>query len=326
MPLIHFPPAEGDGWGVRSTSTETHSPSTSTPLHPSWAHPSSEHYKKSALAEVVQSQQLLQTTIMKFVALALALLLAVGSHAASMQPDAPSQLEHVRSLMDLYMAQMKDSAHKVLDQLDQTEYSELKASLSQRLDDTYTQIKALQSSVIPITNNVVTTIAEATAEFRASVDADIQALKADLEPKRVELRRVITEHIEEYRRQLEPIIKEYHAKHTEDMDALKIKLQPVVEAMKTSVAANVEETKTALMPILESVRAKLSERLENLKDMATPYVEEYKDQLKEAYSQAQAVKPEDLTALKEKISPMAEEVKVKVTEMFEAIAATFQKS
>ncbi|XP_060929485.1 apolipoprotein A-I-like isoform X2 [Limanda limanda] len=263
---------------------------------------------------------------MNFATLALALLLAVGSNAASMQADAPNQLQHVRSLMELYMTQMKDSAHKVLDQLDQTEYSELKASLSQRLDDTYTQIKALQASVSPITDNVVTTIADATADFRASVDADIQALKLDLEPKRAELRRVITEHIEEYRRQLEPIITDYHTKHTADMDALKIKLQPVVDAMKTSVAANVEETKTALMPILESVRAKLSERLENLKDIATPYVEEYKDQLKQAYGQAQSVKPEDLTALKEKIAPMADEVRAKVTEMFEAIAATFQKS
>ncbi|XP_034459733.1 apolipoprotein A-Ib [Hippoglossus hippoglossus] len=263
---------------------------------------------------------------MKFVALALALLLAVGSHAASMQADAPNQLQHVRSLMEMYMTQLKDSANKVLDQLDNTEYSALKVSLSHRLDEAYVQIKALQTSVSPITDNVFTTIAEATADFRASVDADIKALKADIEPKRVELRRVITEHIEEYRRQLEPIIKDYHTKHSADMEALKIKLEPVVEAMKTSVAANVEETKTALMPILESVRAKLSERLENLKEMATPYVEEYKDQLKSAYSQAQAVNPEDITALREKIAPMAEEVKAKVQEMFEAIAAAFNKS
>lgn len=54
-------PAEGDGWGVRSTSTETHSPHTFPPPHPS-----SERYKNSAPAEVVQSRhqlhQVRQTT------------------------------------------------------------------------------------------------------------------------------------------------------------------------------------------------------------------------------------------------------------------------
>lgn len=45
--------------GVRSNSTETHGPHTSTP-HPSspaWTHPSPGHYKKSALAGDVQSRQ-----------------------------------------------------------------------------------------------------------------------------------------------------------------------------------------------------------------------------------------------------------------------------
>jgi len=261
---------------------------------------------------------------MKFVALALALLMAVGSHAAV--AEAPNHLQHARTLMDMYMTQVKDSAHKVLDQLDQTEYRDLKASLSQRLDDTYAQIKALQTSVAPISDSIVSTIADATAEFRASVDADMAALKVELEPKRVELKRVITEHIEEYRRQLEPIIKDYHTKHSADMEALKIRLEPVVESMKTKVAANVEETKTALMPILESVRAKLSERLENLKDMATPYVEEYKDQMQQAMSKARSVQAEDVDALRQKIAPMAEDVKAKVQEMFETIAATFTKS
>lgn len=49
-----------------------------------------------------------------------------GSHAASMQADAPSQLAHIRTVMDIYLVQVKDSAKKALDQLDGTDYSELK--------------------------------------------------------------------------------------------------------------------------------------------------------------------------------------------------------
>ncbi|WP_289449418.1 hypothetical protein, partial [Klebsiella pneumoniae] len=139
------------------------------------------------------------TTIMKFVALALALLLAVGSQAASLQADAPSQLAHLRAALDVYLTQVKDSANRALDQLDDTEYKELKASLSQRLETMHTQIKALQGSVSPVTDNIVATISDATADFRTSVMNDIDALKADLEPKRIALRDVINKHIEEYR-------------------------------------------------------------------------------------------------------------------------------
>ncbi|XP_035536036.1 LOW QUALITY PROTEIN: apolipoprotein A-I-like [Morone saxatilis] len=285
------------------------------------------HYKKSALAEVVQSpHELHQTTTMKFAALALALLLAVGSHAASLQADAPSQLAHVRAAMDVYLTQVKDSANKALDQLDDTEYKELKATLSQRLEDMYNQVKTLQGAVSPMTDSVVSTISDATAEFRASVLADIEALKADLAPKQVQLKEVIDKHISEYRTLMDPILTEYYAKHTADMEALKLKMEPIVEELRTKISTNVEETKTALMPIVESVRDKLQERLESLKAMASPYVEEYKEQLKQAYNQAQNINADEITTLKDKITPLAEEVKAKLQEIFEAIAASITKN
>ncbi|KAA8593806.1 hypothetical protein FQN60_004640 [Etheostoma spectabile] len=265
-----------------------------------------------------------KTTIMKF--LALALLLAVGSQAASVQSDAPSQLAHVRAAMDVYMTQVKDSALKALDQLDDTEYKDLKASLAQRMEIMHSQIKNLQQSVAPVTDSVVATIADATSDLRTSIMQDIETLKADLEPKRAALREVIDRHIQDYRSRMEPIFTEYSTKHTEQMDALKAKLEPVVEELRAKVATNVEETKTALMPIVEAVRAKLSERLEQLKQMATPYVEEYKDQLKQAYDQAQQVRPDDLVALKTKIAPMVEEIKTQLQSIFETITASFNKS
>ncbi|XP_023256300.1 apolipoprotein A-IV [Seriola lalandi dorsalis] len=263
---------------------------------------------------------------MKFVALALALLLAVGSQAASLQADAPSQLAHLRAVMDIYLTQVKDSANRALDQLDDTEYKELKTSLSQRLDVMYNQIKAMQGAVSPVTDQVVATISDATADLRTTVLNDIESLKAEIEPKRAELRDVINKHIDEYRTQMQPIISEYYSKHTADMEALRVKLEPVVEELRQKVATNLDETKTALMPIVEAVRNKLSERLETLKDMASPYVEEYKDQLKQAYSQAQNINTDELTALKEKITPLAEDVRVKLQAIFEAIAATVNKN
>ncbi|KAK5599405.1 hypothetical protein CRENBAI_021751 [Crenichthys baileyi] len=289
--------------------------------------PSSGHYKKSALAGVVQScHQLHQTTIMKFVALALAVLLAVGCQAASLQADAPSQLAHIRSAVDVYLTQAKEGAIKALDQLDDTPYQELKATLAQRLEDMHNNIKQLQAQVSPMTDSLVTTISDATAEFRASVMADIDALKVELEPKRAKLREVLEKHMEEYRTLLEPMLKEYSAKHSAEMEALRAKMEPVVAELRQKVATNVEETKAALMPIVESVRSKLVERLENLKQVATPYVEEYKEHLKKYYSQTQGVNTEELTNLREKLAPLGEEIREKLQAMALIITETFSKS
>merc|ERR1719357_2011817 len=201
---------------------------------------------------------------MKFVALALALLLAVGTQGASLQADAPSQLAHVWAAMDVYLTQVKDSAKRALDQLDDTEYRHLKDQLSGRLDEMHAQIKALQASVSPVTDHVVTTMADATAGFRAAVEADFQALQTQLEPKRAALREVIERHLEQYRAQLEPIVAD----------------------LRSKMAVNIEETKAAMMPIVEAVRTKVSERLEELKNLAQPYVNEYKEQMVQAYDQA----------------------------------------
>ncbi|XP_010743548.1 apolipoprotein A-Ib [Larimichthys crocea] len=282
-----------------------------------------EHYKKSVLAEVLQSrQELHQTTIMKFVALTLALLLAVGSQAASL-PDPPTQLAHVRAAADLYLTQLKESANRALAQLDDTEYKEIKDSVSQHIENFHTQLKALQAQVSPVTDSVVSTISDATADLRTSLIADLDQLKADIEPKRVALRAVIEKHLDEYKTELEPIMKEYYVKHTNDMAVLKEKLEPVVESLQAKVSTNLEETKAALAPIVETVRAKLSERLEALKQLATPYVEEYKEQLKNVYTQAQGA---DGEALKAKIAPLADDIKSKLQAIFQIITASVTKN
>ncbi|XP_037533351.1 apolipoprotein A-I [Nematolebias whitei] len=263
---------------------------------------------------------------MKFVALALALLLAVGSQAASLQADAPSQLEHLRSVADVYLTQAKETAIKALDQLDGTEYEGMKGAVSQRLNDVHAQLKQLQSQVSPMTDNVVSTISDATADFRASIVSDIESLKTELEPMRAKLREVIEKHVDEYRTHMEPIIKEYQAKHDAEMEALRAKMEPVVAELRQKITTNVEETKSALVPIVEAVRTKLTQRLESLREMAVPFVEEYKEHLKQTYSQVQNIKPEELTQLKEKIQPLAEEIKTKLTAIAGIITETFNKN
>ncbi|XP_037632298.1 apolipoprotein A-I-like [Sebastes umbrosus] len=262
---------------------------------------------------------------MKVLALAF-VLLAVGAHAASIQADAPDQLAHVRSVMDMYLTQVKEGAKRSLGQLDDAEYGELKNRVIQRIDELYNQLKAVQASVAPVTDSVVSTIADVTLEFRTAVEADIEALKVDLEPKRAELQEVIDRHIADYRTRIEPIVTEYFAKHNADMEVLKTKLDPILADLQVKLTTNVEETKAALMPIVEAVRIKLSERLEQMKLMVSPYVDEYKEQLKNAYSKIQSINTDDADALRDKIRPLAEEIKVKMQAIYEAVYATITKS
>ncbi|XP_061683189.1 apolipoprotein A-Ib [Syngnathoides biaculeatus] len=263
---------------------------------------------------------------MKFVTLAVTLLLAIGSQAASVQVDQPSPLAHVRAAADVYLTQIKESAKRALDQLDDTEYKDFKVLLSSHLDELHTQIKTLQGSVSPITDGVASTLAEITQQFRHDVQVDIDALKAEIEPQKTKLKEIIDKHIEEYRVLLEPVITEYHATHTAQIEALKTKLEPIIEDLKDKVTLNVEETKGALIPIIESVRNKIGARLLDLKENIKPYVDDYKDQFKQAYNQAKSIKSEDLSALTEKISPLVEEIKGKFQNIFEIVFATFNKS
>lgn len=52
--------------------------------------------------------------------------LSSGSHAASMQADAPSQLDHARAVLDVYLTQVKDMSLRAVNQLDDPQYAEFK--------------------------------------------------------------------------------------------------------------------------------------------------------------------------------------------------------
>ncbi|XP_073339516.1 apolipoprotein A-Ib [Pagrus major] len=259
---------------------------------------------------------------MKFAALALALLLAVGSHAASVQADAPTQLEHARAALDVYLTQVKDMSLRAVNQLDDPQYAEFKTNLAQRIEEMYTQIKTLQSSVSPMTDSFYSTVMEVTKDTRESLSADIQALKTSLEPQREKLREVIERHLNDYRTMLTPIYNDYKTKHDEEMTALKARLEPVMDELHAKVRVNLEETKGVLMPMVDTVSTKVHERLTSLREVVQPYVQEYKEQMKQMYDQAQNV---DTEALKTQITPLVEEIKVKMNAIFEIIAASVTK-
>lgn len=189
-------------------------------------------------------------------------------------------------------------------------------NIAQRLDDFHAQLKALQASVSPYTDNAATTIAEATADLRTSLMSDIEELKQKVND--AGLMGIINKHVEDYRTMIGP----YNA----EMEAMKKKLEPMMESLHQKMATNVEETKTALIPIVESIRSKLAERLQNLKDMASPYTEEYKEQMKQMYAEMQNVNPEEVTALKAKVEPLVEEIRLKLQEIFGHVSAAITTS
>ncbi|KAM9853525.1 apolipoprotein A-I-like [Aulostomus maculatus] len=313
-------PAEEDGWGLRSTSTETHSPHT-FPLPHTHTHPSPGHYKNSAHAEVVQSHQLLQTAIMKFVSLALCLLLAVGSYA-----DVPSQLEQIRSVMDVFLTQVKDGVKQALDQVDEAEYQDFKVQMMQRLDDAHIQIKTVQSSVSPVVDGIAKTFSEAFEPVYQSISTDVESLKTSLEPQRTALKQVLDKHIEEYRLTMMPVLNEYKAQNAKIMSEMMSKFQAMIETLKGQMAVNIEETKDAMMPIVDAVRGKISKRVTELKDLIKPYVDEYKDQMQRAIDQAKSVTGEDMEALRAKIAPLAEDIKEKFRMIADIVVASYSQS
>lgn len=201
-----------------------------------------------------------------------------------------------------------------------------RTTLSQRLEDLHNQIKSWQASVSPLTDSVVSTIADSTADLRTSIINDIENLRTELLPKRAHLRDVIKAHLGDYYAQLQPLLNEYHQKHQAEMADLKTKLEPIIEALTAKLVTNVEETKAALVPIVEAVRLRVNARLESLKSSIKPYVDEYKDQLEQAYHHAQSMNADEITALKTKIEPLAEDVVAKVQAIFQNIVATFIKN
>uniref|UniRef100_A0A674CE29 Apolipoprotein A-Ib n=2 Tax=Salmo TaxID=8028 RepID=A0A674CE29_SALTR len=261
-----------------------------------------------------------QTTIMKFLALALTILLAAATQAVPMQADAPSQLEHVKVAMMEYMAQVKETAQRSIDLLDDTEFKEYKVQLSQSLDNLQQYAQTTSQSLAPYSEAFGAQLTDAAAAVRAEVMKDVEELRTQLEPKRAELKEVLDKHIDEYRKKLEPLIKEIVEQRRTELEAFRVKMEPVVEEMRAKVSTNVEETKAKLMPIVETVRAKLTERLEELRTLAAPYAEEYKEQMFKAVGEVREKVGPLTNDFKGQVGPAAEQAKEKLMAFYETIS------
>ncbi|XP_030637566.1 apolipoprotein A-Ia [Chanos chanos] len=257
---------------------------------------------------------------MKFVALALTLLLAVGSQARALQADAPSQLEHYKAAAMVYLSQVKESAQRALDHLDGTEYEQYKMRLSESLDKLQTYAQTAAHTLTPYGDAFAGQFMEATHHMRERVMADVEDLRTKLEPHRAELQQVLHKHAEEYRQKLEPIFQEYVTKNREEMEALRAKLHPLVEEMRQKVEANLEETKSKMVPMVEAVRAKLTERLEELRTMAAPYAAEYKEQLMKVVGEVREKVGPHAQDLHTHLEPYMEDLKTRFMAIYDTVA------
>ncbi|XP_053729745.1 apolipoprotein A-Ib [Synchiropus splendidus] len=258
---------------------------------------------------------------MKFVTLALALLLAVAAQAA---PADISPLDHARSVVDMGLTNMKESIKRALSQLDNTEFADAGRKMSQQLDDAHTQLKNFQSRVKPNTDQVFATMSDLTASTRATIQADIEKLKKVLRPQEEHLKAVVDRHIEEYRALLDPIIQEHHQRHVAEMEALKAKLEPVMEELKTKVETNVEETKAALMPIIQTVNNAVSARVSQLHEESKPFINEYREEMEKTMERLRNMDPAALEAVKARLAEKAEVVKGALGQFFHELIGSVQ--
>lgn len=261
---------------------------------------------------------------MKFLALALTLLLAVGSRAASVQSDGPSQMEHVRSAVMLYLTQVKDSASGLLDRLDNTAFAEYKVKMSESLDNLYNYAQVSSQTATDTLTPYAAQLLDATKDVREKVMADVEELRTELEPKRDELNAVLNKHVEEYRAKLEPIFQEYMSSSKDQVEGLKNKLQPVLDELRGKVEVNVDETKSKIEPIVELFRAKLTNRLNDVKTAAAPYAEEYKEQLTVALNKLSAEVAPHTKDVQSKLQPYYEDMKTRFMSLYETVAHALQ--
>ncbi|KAI5626347.1 apolipoprotein A-I precursor [Silurus asotus] len=255
---------------------------------------------------------------MKFVALALAVLLAAGCQARFLQADAPpSQYEHIRSAVVTYLGQVKDTAQKAIGHLDDAEFKDYKARLTQGLENIETMLKSSSESLAPFREGLGPQIVESFSGVRERISNDLEELRKELEPKREQLRQVIKKHLEEYRAKLEPLLKEYSEKNRKQVDEFKAKFEPVIKELQEKIRVNVEETKSKLTPIVETIRNKLTKGLEELKATFGPHAQEYREQIEGALNDLK--KKYESGELQAKLQNLGEELRPQLINIYSTI-------
>merc|ERR1711970_156242 len=194
-----------------------------------------------------------QGFIMKLLACALTLLLAVGSQAFAIQSDAPSQLEHVQAAVTMYLNQVKDSAQRALDHLDGTEYAEYKVKLSESMDKRQELHEVLQRH---------------SEEYRAKLEPIIQEYMTQSQKE-----------VDTLRAKLQPVVDEMRAKMEANVEETKAKLVPMIEAVRTKLTDRLEELKNMATPYVEEYKEQLTKAVGEVKDKTTPHTQDMQTRL-----------------------------------------------
>ncbi|KAL7851492.1 hypothetical protein AOLI_G00218480 [Acnodon oligacanthus] len=260
---------------------------------------------------------------MKFVALALAILLAAGCQARSMQADVPTQYEQIRSAVVTYLGQVKETAQKAIDRLDDAEYKEVKDRLTLSLTRIENFLEYASESLKPVRETFGPQLLESFSGLLEKAEKDVEELHTELEPKREALREVVKKHIDEYRAKLEPLLKEYAEKNREQMEYFRGKFEPVLKEMRELIKTNVEETKSKLTPIVEVLVNKGRERLKDLKQAIDPYIQEYREQAGSSLTNLR--NQYESGELQKKISGLIEEVRPQLEKIAESVQKAFKE-
>ncbi|KAI5626346.1 apolipoprotein A-I precursor [Silurus asotus] len=260
---------------------------------------------------------------MKFVALALAFLLAAGCQTKSVQADAPSQYEHIRAGVVTYLNQAKDTAQKAIAQLDDDKFKDYKARLTRGLETIEAFINSAAESLAPIRGGIGPQIVDLISASRQKAAEDLEQLRKELEPKWAELREVVKKHLEEYRTLTEPALKEYSEKNHQVVEEFKTKFEPIVKELQEKFKVNVEETKSKLTPIVEIIRNHLTKILEDLKTAYGPHIQEYKEEYEKKIDELR--KKYESGELLEKAKKLVEELRPQFVGIYNTIDQAFKE-
>jgi len=219
-----------------------------------------------------------RTTTMRFVVLALAVVLAIGADAAS--------LDAARDTVRQRLTSAKASLDRILDQFDGTDMAEYKAPLKEKLAAVESYLQVAQESMAPRSDAMFAQVMDSTKDFRDSVSADVTSLQAQLDPKVAALRGVVEQHIKEYVATVKDVLSMQMTKQSELMTEMQPKWGPVLTKLRGDIATNWEETRDKLRQINDNIAEYVSKYAQMAQTIATPYVQEFRDQAAQGISKA----------------------------------------
>jgi len=239
---------------------------------------------------------------MKFAALALTLLLAVGSQAAVAQTGTVSECDQAFAQLRMVTERMKIYTSR----LDDTEYSLFKPWMEHilsRMEEVSTERKEEMCS---IAETVRETISE-------TFGFDYERVKAELTPMFAQLR--IAEHIDQYIVKLGPILTEIATGYYTATQDIVPRIKPGVDELRDTFRTNAMDTSEKLMPILAVIQRELSAFHIKVREMVEPYVQEYREQMTGVVQRLRSLTPEEVDARREEVKRIGTQILEKFTEL-----------